>query len=202
MKIYIAGVISLLVSLGILLLLITKIHLEELRARGELMLCLKETKGELHQFIIKTEKINWAISHIDKAKYLILIPGLAAVAANTERAKELIQQYQNLTLAQYLLSVSKLHQRCRQGPQSLMTPYQISVTGFKRHFNGTTMRRKKWSTYTRGTQETAFISITEINSKNFELKVGYQYSIKKGNVWSLLPSSLGLLPSLSQASFL
>lgn len=202
MKIFLASLTSLLLSMMLLLLLLTHHQLGELKARGELMLCLKESKGELHQFITHIEKINLAIVYLDKGKYLILIPGLAAVATNTERAKKIIQKYQDLKLGQHLIQMTRLHKRCPQAPQTFLTPYQIGALGFKRHFNGTTIWRKKWSTYTRGRKEVASIFIKEKNTMRLKPKITYQFSIKKANAWSLLPSSLGSSPSVSQVSSL
>lgn len=195
MKLFLASLTSLLLSLGLLLILLTSHHFRQMKARGELMLCLKETKGELHQFMIHIEKTNWAIKHIDKAKYLIFIPGLQAVAANTERAKELIKKYQNLTLARYLFKLSLLHKRCRQSPQSFMTPYQVGRGGFSRKFNGTTIWRNKWRTQVIGKFEVAQIQIKEKKVARMRPDFQYTYSIKEGNAWSLLPSLLDSSPS-------
>jgi hypothetical protein len=166
------------------------------------MLCLKESKGELHQFIVHTEKINWAIKHIDKAKYLVFIPGLQAVAANTERAKELIKNYQDLTLVRYLYKVSLLQKRCSQGPSSFLTPYQIGPRGFQRHFNGTTMWRAQWKTQIIGKYEVAQFEIQNKKINRSSPEVNYRFSISEVNALSRLRSLLGSLPSLSQASSL
>ncbi len=159
------------------------------------MLCLKEAKGELHQFIFHIEKTNWAIKHIDKAKYLIFVPGLQAVAANTERAKELIKKYQDITLARYLFKLSRLQKRCRQSPQSFMTPYEISMKGFRRKFNGITIWRNKWRMQIIGKFEVAQVQIKEKKVSRMKPEFQYSYSIKEGNAWSLLPSLLDSSPS-------
>jgi len=195
MKLFQASLTSLLLSLGLLLILLTSHHFQQMKARGELMLCLKETKGELHLFMTHIEKTNWAIKHIDKAKYLIFIPGLQAAAANTERAKELIKKYQDFTLARYLLKLSLLQKRCRQSPQSFKTPYEISMKGFRRKFNGTTIWRNKWKTQIIGKFEVAQIQIKEKKASRMKPEFQYSYSIKEGNAWSLLPSLLDLSPS-------
>jgi len=197
MKIYLGGLIALLLSLGLLLILLTQHHLVQMKARGELVLCLKEVKGELHKFVTHTEKLNWAIKHIDKAKYLIFIPGLQAVAANSERAKKLVMGYQDFTLAQYLMKLTKLQKRCPQTPLAFMTPYQIGLKKFHRRFDGTTYWRKEWKTQIKGKFETAYIQIKEKKIKQLEPQFQYQYSIKRGSVFSLLPSLSGSLPSLS-----
>lgn len=195
MKVFLATLISLLLSLAVLLILLLQYHLAHIKARGELMLCLKEAKGELHQFILHTEKLNWAIKNIDKAKYLILIPGLQAAAINSQKAKELIMKYQDLTLAHYLVKVTRLQQRCSQNPQVFMTPYQISLKGFKRRFDGTTSWRTKWQMQIKGKFEIAQLQIAEKKDRRINSQIHYRYSIKKANAWSRLPFSWDSLPS-------
>lgn len=189
MKLFFIALTSLFLSLALLLMLLNEYHFRQIKERGELMLCLKETKGELHQFILLTEKLNWAIKHIDKAKYLVFIPGLQAVAANAEKAKNLIQKYQDLSLAHYLIKLTQLQRRCRLAPNAYKTPYLITVRGFKRHFDGTTFwRMEQWNTKIFGKYEYAQITISSKKGslKNPEIK--YQYSINKVSVLSLLPS--------------
>lgn len=197
MKLYLAALVSLLLSLGVLLFLLTHHQFKQMKARGDLMLCLKEVKGELHDFIILTERMNWAIKHIDKAKYLVFIPGLQAVAANAEKTKKYIQKYQDFTLTQYLLKLTKLKRRCHMSPSSFMTPYQITVSGFRRHFDGTTQwRNEQWSLQILGQVELAQIQIKDKKSAQQKPQVTYSYSIKKVNALSVLPSfwASSLLP--------
>lgn len=200
MKLFFIALCSVLLSKGVLLILLNQYHFQEIKARGELMLCLKETKGELHQFIVSVEKLNWAINHIDKAKYLIFIPGLQGVAVNAEKAKKLIQRYQDFTLGQYLLKLAGLQKRCRLSAHAFMTPYQISPKGFKRQFDGTTQwRRDKWNTHILGQLELAQIEIKSKKINRLNPEINYLYSIKKANVWSRLQSVWvsSHLPSLS-----
>lgn len=121
---------------------------KNLKERTNLILCLKEIKGEegeLHHFIGKT---NWAIQNITRAKVLAtLIPGLQMGAMKAEAMKKLIQQTQNLRLFSYLKKIARLKgQGCPLPFNLVQSPYQLSVQGMKRNHEGIALLRKnQWN---------------------------------------------------------
>jgi hypothetical protein len=118
-----------------------------LEKRTHLFLCLKETKGELNEFLQFMGRSNWAIKNITKASLImVFIPGLQGVAANAQKAKKIIQNAQDVRLISYLKVLAQLNQRqCPVDPRMLLTPFKIGPGLLKRDSDGAAeLREKKW----------------------------------------------------------
>lgn len=120
----------------------------KLKQRTNLILCLKEIKGEesqLYHFIAKT---NFAIKNISRAKKVaVLIPGLQTSAMNAEAIKKIIQQSQDLRLFSHLKKMAKLKAQNCPLPFNLgQSPYQLGPKGLIRNPEGITiLRKQEWN---------------------------------------------------------
>lgn len=200
MKILLASLLALKLSFCVLLFLICEREYSALKERGKLMICLKEVKGESHLFIERIEKLNWGIRNADRAKYLMaLFPPLIPVAANAQKAKEVMSQMQNLLLLKYLMKLGQLKIRCRIHQETFSTPYQITAQGFRRNFEGVTQWRKKWKIKINSKQEQILVQVNPQTIRSLKPKVQYLYSISEVNQWSAFPFSW-VSSSWSQAS--
>ena len=187
MKILLISLLALKLSFCILLFCICEKEFSHLKERGELMICLKETKGESHNFIEQIEKINWGIRNADKAKYLaILFPPLAPVAASSEKAKKVMMELQNLLLLKFLFKLTQLKIRCRIHHETLTTPYLITVRGFRRNVEGVTIWRKEWNIKINSRKEQIRARVTPQSIRTLKPQIQYQYSISEVSPWSAL----------------
>lgn len=120
-----------------------------LQKRTNLFLCVKETKGELNEYLKFMGQTNWAIKNINKAKLVMLvIPGLQGASFNTEKARKLIMHLQNLRLVSYLKTLSSLKSKgCPIDPIMPITPFKISLTSYQRDMHGAAILRKEEWTY-------------------------------------------------------
>ena len=119
-----------------------------LEKRTHLFLCVKETEGEMIRYMKFMGRTNWAIRHLDKVKYLvILFPPLAGVAGNSEKAKKLLTLMQKTTLVPYMKKLSGLKARgCPIDPRLLQTPFVLSGSGYARGWDDTAkLRKEKWT---------------------------------------------------------
>lgn len=200
MKLLLASLLALKLSFSVLLFLICEREFSHLKERGKLMICLKEVKGESHLFIEQIEKLNWGIRNADKAKYLmILFPPLAPVAANAEKAKEVMSKMQNLLLLKYLMKLSQLKVRCKIHYETFRTPYLINAQGFRRNIEGVTLWRKQWKIKINSKQEQIHALVSPQTIRSLKPKIRYDYSISEVNLWLAFPSSWAS-SSWSQAS--
>ncbi len=161
-----------------------------MKRRTHLFTCVKETKGELNDFMKFMGRSNWAIKNINKASLIMMfIPGLQGVAADAQKAKKLIQKFQNLKLALYLKTLSDLRARkCSTDPRMFLTPFKISK-GFSRdHHGAAELREEKWTYYY---LSKPYLLQIEINASAFEsLKPNIEYKAEeKGAKLSSLLSS-------------
>src|SRR5690606_10842268 len=80
-----------------------------LEKRTHLYLCVKETKGEFHEFMKFMGRANWAIKNINRASLvMIFIPGLQKFALDAQKAKKYIQYVQNGRIVSYLKTLKDL----------------------------------------------------------------------------------------------
>lgn len=190
MKLLLASLLALKLSFCALLFFICEREFSHLKERGKLMICLKEVKGESHLFIEQIEKLNWGIRNADRAKYLMaLFPPLVPVAANAQKAKEVMSQMQNLLLIKFLTKLGQFKIHCRIQQETFITPYQITPQGFRRNFEGVTLWRKKWKIKINSRQEQIQVLLNPIKIRSLKPQIQYYYSISEVNQWSVFPSS-------------
>lgn len=190
MNLLLSSLIFIKLCLCLLLFFICEMEFSKMKRRAELMICLKEVKGETHQFIEMIEKVNWGIRNADKAKYLaIFIPALIPVAANSEKAKKVMIHYQNMLLPKYILKISSLISKCKISSQTMLTPYQIHTNGFKRNFEGVTIWRKKWKIKISSKEELMTVELTPLRVRSLKPQIQYKYLIREEKLWSAFPFS-------------
>jgi hypothetical protein len=119
-----------------------------LQKRTDLFLCTKEFKGEHLQFMRFMGQTNWAIVNIQRAQLIMyLIPGLQGVAASSGKARKVIKLSQYYKLVSYLKQLHSMQaRRCPLDPRVLITPFELTTTGFKRDLEGAAkLREKEWT---------------------------------------------------------
>jgi hypothetical protein len=120
-----------------------------LEKRTEILLCLKETKGEFERYFAFMGRTNWAIKNIRKAQLIaFLIPGLQGAALNADKIKKIITHAQDLSLLAYFKKLNELKdQNCPLDPRMILTPFELGVTGYKRDLQSAALLRKEEWTY-------------------------------------------------------
>ncbi len=119
-----------------------------LEKRTELFLCVKETEGELSRYMKFMGRTNWAIKNIEKAKLIMMfIPGLQGGALEAEKAKRTLILLQNTGLIPYLKKTAELKSKgCPLDPRLLITPFELSGSGYQRETAGSAkLRKTKWT---------------------------------------------------------
>lgn len=133
------------------LMLLTSLELKKefslLKKRTDLFLCVKETKGELKEFITFMGRTNWGIKNINRASLImIFIPGFQGAALDAQKLKKALIHWQNLSIAKYAKTVHSLKAKsCPVDPRMYLTPFEMTGTGFKRDKDGAAiLRRNTW----------------------------------------------------------
>lgn len=119
-----------------------------LQKRTQLFLCVKELKGEHAEFLRFMGQTNWALVNIKRAQLIMfIIPGLQGVAANADKARKVIKLSQNYKLVSYLKQLQGLKSKhCPLDPRMLITPFEVTPTGFRRNLEGAAkLREKEWT---------------------------------------------------------
>lgn len=162
-----------------------------LEKRTHLFLCVKETKGELHQYMKFMGRTNWAIKNINKASLIMMfIPGLQGIAADAQKAKKYIQYAQEARLISYMKTLSDLRsKKCSTDPRMFITPFKLGSRLLKRDaFGAAELREEKWTYYY---LSKPYLLQIEINASGFEsLKpnIKYKSEEKAAKLSSLLSS--------------
>lgn len=162
-----------------------------LQKRTHLFLCVKETKGEVNDFMTFMGRTNWAIKNINKASLVMaFIPGLQGAALNAQRAKKYLQYIQEARTAFYLRTLASLRGRkCSTDPRMFLTPFKLGSRLLKRDAHGAAeLRDEKWTYYY---LSKPYLLQIEINASGYEgLKPRITYiSEEKGAKLSSLLSS-------------
>lgn len=159
--------------------------------RTKLFLCVKETKGEHHNFMKFMGQTNWGIKNINRASLIMMfIPGLQGVAADAQKAKKYLQYAQEIRLVSYLKTLAQLKaKKCSLDPRMFITPFKIGSRLLKRDADGAAeLKEEKWTYYY--FSKPYFLSL-EVNASGFESvkpKLQYVTEEKLGTLSSLLSS--------------
>lgn len=162
-----------------------------LEKRTHLFLCVKETKGELHDYLKFMGRTNWAIKNINKASLIMMfIPGLQGIAADAQKAKKYIQYAQEVRLISYMKTLSLLRERkCSTDPRMFLTPFKLGSRLLKRDAHGAAeLREEKWTYYY---LSKPYLLQIEINASGFESlkpRIIYKSEEKAAKLSSLLSS--------------
>jgi hypothetical protein len=135
---------------GLILLLALELHKEYslIKRRTHLLLCTKEAKGELLQYLEFMGKTNWALENIQYAQLLAaILPGLQGAALSAEKVKKIIQRVQDVRHLQYKSSLfSLLSKKCPVDQKLLQGPLKTVTLVLRRNSQGLVMlRSSSWS---------------------------------------------------------
>lgn len=162
-----------------------------LQNRTELFLCVKETKGEFNNYMKFMGRTNWLLKNTSRAQLVMfLIPGLQGAAMNADRLKRVVKHIQNATLVVYTKKMIDLKNKgCPLDPQMLLTPFELSLKGYKRGIDDTAiLRKKEWTYYF---LKKPYLLTLKINAQGFERihpEIKYK-AMEKGAMLSSLLSS-------------
>lgn len=162
-----------------------------LERRTHFFLCVKETKGEFHNFMKFMGRSNWAIKNINRASLVMLfIPGLQAVALDAQKAKKYLKYVQEGMLVSYLKSLKDLKdKRCPLDPRMFITPFKLGSHLLKRDSEGAViLKEEKWTYYY---FSKPYLISLEVNAGKWEKvlpRISYQSEEKAGKLSSLLSS--------------
>lgn len=159
--------------------------------RTKLFLCVKETKGEHHNFMKFMGQTNWGIKNINRASLIMfVIPGLQGAATNARRAKKYLEYSQEVRLVSYLTTLASIKRKgCPVDPRMFKTPFALGSRLLKRDSEGVAiLKEEKWTYYY--FSKPYFLSL-EVNASGYQsVKPIIQYVAeeKMGTLSSLLSS--------------
>lgn len=115
-----------------------------LEKRSRLLLCVKETKGEMNDFLVFMGRTNWGVKNVNRLGLIMLfIPGLQGGAVKAQKAKKYLQYIQEARVTSYLVTLSKLKKRgCPLDPRMMLTPLMLGDRLLKRDAEGAAILRE------------------------------------------------------------
>jgi len=156
--------------------------LKGLRHRANLILCVKESKGELHQFLKFMGKTNWAIHEANKVKWIsLVIPGLQGLSGGAEKVKSALKVAQETNRLFYLKNLALLQSHCPIDPRMFQTPFELIPSGLKRHLDGTAKLRSNHWTY-RYFHKSGLITLEIKNIKLQTIRPNLNYRLLESKV--------------------
>lgn len=162
-----------------------------MQKRTHLFLCVKETKGEVHQYLKNMGRLNWVLKNISKAQLVaVFIPYLWPFVGNAEKLKKAVKVYQAALLIPYGIKMKQLASRCPIDPRLYLNPFTLgSSYGFSRSADGAAkLRSKKWTYYFLLKPYVLNLNIDASKLEALHPKIEYQAQEKLGTLSSLLPS--------------
>lgn len=162
-----------------------------LQRRTHLFLCVKETKGELNDYIKFMGRTNWAIQNLKKAQVImLLIPGTQGIAFDAEKLKKYLKHIQEVRTVSYLKSLNDLRKKsCPLDPRMLITPFKLGARVLQREVGGgAILRETKW---TYGYFSKPYFLTVEVNASGWESvkpQITYKSEEKLAKLSSLLSS--------------
>ena len=121
-----------------------------LKKRTDLFLCVKETKGEINQYLKFMGRTNWGIKNINRASMImVFIPGLQGAAMDAQKAKKYIQYAQEARTISYLKTLTDIKKKqCFLDPRMFLTPFALGSRLLKRDAEGAAIiREAQWEYY-------------------------------------------------------
>lgn len=165
---------------------------KQIQKRTKLFLCVKETKGEFHEFMTFMGQTNWGIKNLNRVSIITLfIPGLQGISTNADRAKKLLKYVQEGRSILYLKTLKDLQKErgCPIDPRMYFTPFKIGSRLFKRDGEGALILRENvWSYYFLLKPYVLDLKVDSANWERPKSKMTYQASEKGAKLSSLLSS--------------
>jgi hypothetical protein len=120
---------------------------KKLEARTKILLCAKETKGELNELLTLMGRTNWGIKNLHRIKIIsILFPGAFSATQSAEKVKKGLQKIQNLRMMLHLKKISGLKLKgCPLDTGLVQTPFETDGLILRRNQEGgVRLRSAKW----------------------------------------------------------
>lgn len=157
-----------------------------LEKRTTIFLCVKETKGEFHQFIKFMGRTNWGIKNINRVSLIMMfIPGLQGASMNAQKLKTTLKRAQDVRLISYLKTLRNLRTKsCPIDPRMLITPFRPA----RDNDGALKLREKQWTYYY---LLRPYALSLEINLQDYESihpRIQYKTEEKGAILFSLLSS--------------
>ena len=162
-----------------------------LEKRTQLFLCVKETKGEFHQFMKFMGRTNWGIKNINRVSLITMfIPGLQGASMEAQKLKKYLQYSQGMRLVSYLKTLNDLRTKsCPLDPRMYITPFKLGTRLFQRDAEGAVvLRERKWTYYFLSKPYLLQIKIDLQNWERPKSQVSYQTEEKAAKLFSLWSS--------------
>lgn len=157
-----------------------------LQKRTQLYLCVKETKGEFHEFMKFMGRSNWAIKNLNRMSLImIFIPGLQKFALDAQKAKKYLQYIQNGRIVSYLKTLKDLKDKsCPLDPRMFLTPFKLK----RDELGALVLRKEEWTYYFLSKPYFLGLKITPTRWERIQPKIGYHSEEKAAKLSSLLSS--------------
>jgi len=163
-----------------------------LKKRTHLILCVKETKGELHRYLKHMGRLNWLIKNTTRAQAVaVFFPPLWPHVANAFKLKKLAKTFQAAATPLYFNKVRDLKKRgCPIDPRIYLNPYELgSDYGFKRTLDGAArIRKTKWTYHFLEKPYFLTLNVDAAEAEALYPKVEYRVEEKLETLSSLLSS--------------
>jgi hypothetical protein len=163
-----------------------------MKKRTELFLCVKETKGELNNYLLRTARLNWLIKNTSRAQMVaVFFPPLWAAVGSAEKIKRVTKGLQLGALSLFEIKLLKLKkQGCPLDPRLLQSPYELGKDfGYTRTFEGAAkLREKKWTYYFIDRPYVLSLTVDAGQAESLIPKLEYRAEEKMGTLSSLLSS--------------
>ncbi len=163
-----------------------------LQKRTHLFLCVKETKGELNNYLKLMGQTNWVLKNTHRAQIAATIfPPLWPYIANASKLKKALKGMQFNTSVLYLSKLNKLkHEGCPVDPQMFLTPYQLGNDFmFSRTNEGVAkIRKSTWTHYFLERPYLLTLTVNAAKGESLQPKIDYRAEEKMGTLSSHLSS--------------
>ncbi len=139
-----------------------------MKKRTNLFLCVKESKGELNNYMKLMGRTNWALKNISKAQVVAaFIPGLQGAALEADKLKRALKTIQQVSLMTYMTKIFELRKKaCPLDPQMALTPFELKGAQYKRGIDDVALLRK--STWTYFYLEKPYLLTLKVDASQFE----------------------------------
>ncbi len=163
-----------------------------MKKRTNLILCVKETKGELDRYFVTMGRLNWVLKNIRLAQAAaIFFPPIAPYVLYAEKLRRVTKGLQATALIPYFAKIIELKKRgCPLDPRLAINPFVLGKDfGFQRTSLGAAkLRSKKWTYYFYDKPYALSLTIDATRMESLWPKIIYRAEEKMGTLSSLLSS--------------
>ncbi len=120
----------------------------QMQIRTSLFLCVKESKGEIKNYLTFMGQTNWGIKNLNRVSWIAaVIPGLQGVASSAENAKRFLIFTQEMKYVSYMQKWASLKSKgCPLDLRVVTTPYTRNLLSYSRDSeDAAVLKEPKWS---------------------------------------------------------